>query len=246
MTDQRLTRRLAMLRDIPLFADLPERELAALVDDFRLREYARDELIFRQGDETREVYVVLRGKVRIYKVSPAREETTIAIFAKDDLIGEMAALDDRPRSATGKAISTVSLLALTHERFVHHVQTVPMLGFSLARLLSLKIRWTAAYAESIAQYDAAGRLLHMLLVHNERFGQVVEPDKVYVVDLGLTQSDLASMVGARREWINRLLRDWKKRGLLEFDRGAITILDLPRVIAERDSRIEANLGQIEW
>ncbi len=61
-----------------------------------------------------------------------------------------------------------------------------------------------------------------------------------VVNLGLNQTDLASMIGARREWVNRILSDWRKRGLLEFDNGVITILDLQRVVEERDSRLEAN------
>ena len=73
---------------------------------------------------------------------------------------------------------------------------------------------------------------------------MLEPGKRYQVNIGLNQSDLASMVGARREWINRILSEWRRRGLLEFDNGVITILDLPRVRAERDSRIEANHG--EW
>ena len=54
------------------------------------------------------------------------------------------------------------------------------------------------------------------------------------------------MVGARREWVNRILSDWRRRGLVEFDRGVITILDLPQVVAERDSRIEANMAGDEW
>ena len=59
-----------------------------------------------------------------------------------------------------------------------------------------------------------------------------------MLDLSLNQADLASLVGARREWVNRILRDWRQRGLIEYNAGRITILDLPRVEAERDSRIE--------
>jgi len=66
------------------------------------------------------------------------------------------------------------------------------------------------------------------------------------VDLALNQTDLASMVGARREWVNRLLSDWRKRGLLEYDRGVITILDMERVVAERDSRIEIFSTESDW
>jgi len=246
MVDERTRQRMARLRETPVFAGLSDDELTALIESFRVREFGRDEILFRQGDDSKEVYVILNGRVRIFKISPSGNETTIAIFGEHDLIGEMAALDDHTRSATAKAISSVTLLSMVQERFVHHAETMPKLAYGLARLLSLKLRWTASYAESIAQFDAAGRLLHILLAHNERYGQEIEPGKRYVIDLGLTQGDLASMVGARREWINRILGDWKRRQLLEFSKGTITILDLPSVVAERDSRIEANLGESDW
>ena len=81
--------------------------------------------------------------------------------------------------------------------------------------------------------------MHTLLLYNERFGEEQEPGIRYVLDLGLSQADLASLVGAQRAWVNRLLGDWKTRGLIEYEDGRIFILDLPRVEAERDSRIEA-------
>lgn len=242
--DQALARRIATLRTMPVFADLAERDLASLAEDMRSKEYAKDETIFRQGDESREVYFVRKGKVRIYKISPSGNETTIAIFTTNDVIGELAAIDQEPRSASAKAMTAVSLLAMSQERFLYTLQTLPRFGMGMARLLAHKLRWTAAFAESIAQFDAAGRLLHIILQHNDQYGEVVEPGKRYQVNIGLNQSDLASMVGARREWINRILSEWRRRGLLEFDNGVITILDLPRVRAERDSRIEANQG--EW
>lgn len=246
MQDSTLARRIARLKEIPLFTGLSERVLGTLVEDLRTREYKKDELLFRQGDESREVYIILKGKVRIYKISPSGSETSIDIFATDDLLGEFAALDNEPRSTAAKAISNVSLLVMSQEHFMHHLQTIPGLAVNLARLMAGKLRWTAAYAESIAQFDAAGRLLHILLDNNSRYGEEVTPGKQYVLDLGLSQSDLASMVGARREWINRILSEWRRRGLLEFEQGTITILDLPRVIAERDSRIEANQGTDSW
>ncbi len=242
--DQELARRIALLRTMPVFADLPERDLVVLVDDLRAKEYAKDDMIFRQGDESREVYFVRKGKVRIYKISPSGNETTIAIFTTNDVIGELAALDHEPRSASAKAMTAVSLLALSQEHFVHTLQTVPRFGMNTARMLAHKLRWTSNFAESIAQFDAAGRLLHIILLHNAQYGEAVEADKCYQVNIGLNQSDLASMVGARREWVNRILSEWRRRGLLEFDNGVITILDLPRVRAERDSRIEANQG--DW
>jgi CRP/FNR family cyclic AMP-dependent transcriptional regulator len=242
--DQALARRIATLRTMPVFADLAERDLASLADDLRSKEYAKDETIFRQGDESREVYFLRKGKVRIFKISPSGNETSIAIFTTNDVIGELAAIDQEPRSASAKAMTPVSLLTLSQERFLYTLQTVPRFGMAIARMLAHKLRWTAAFAESIAQFDAAGRLLHIILQHNDQYGEVLEPGSRYQVNIGLNQSDLASMVGARREWVNRILSEWRRRGLLEFDNGVITILDLPRVRAERDSRIEANRD--EW
>jgi CRP-like cAMP-binding protein len=135
---------------------------------------------------------------------------------------------------------------MSQDRFLHHVQTLPGMGLNLSRLLAQKLQWTSAFAESVAQFDAAGRLLHILLHNITRYGREVEPGKRYVLDLALNQSDLASMVGARREWVNRLLSDWRKRGLIEFESGVITILDLARVEGERDSRIEANHQHADW
>ena len=246
MQETTAARRISLLKAMPVFASLNEKELLAIVNDLRPKEYQKDEVIFRQGDESREVYFVLKGKVRIFKISPGGDETSIAIFSTNDVIGELAALDQQPRSATAKAITAASLLTMAESRFLDALQTMPRLSLSIARMLAQKLRWTSAYAESIAQFDAAGRLLHIILLHNERYGEVLEDGKRYQLNIGLNQSDLASMVGARREWVNRILSEWRRRGLLEFDGGVITILDLPRVVGERDSRIEANQAGGEW
>lgn len=246
MREEALSRRIALLQSMPLFGALPEKEIETIVYDLRLREYERDEIIFRQGDESREVYFVLKGKVRIFTTSPSGAETSIAIFSTNDVIGELAAVDYEPRSATAKAITTVSLLSMTQERFLYHLETMPRFAMAFIRLLAGKLRWTAAYAESIAQYDAAGRLLHIILQANAHYGREVTPNKEYIVDLSLNQTDLASMIGARREWVNRILNDWRRRGLLEFDNGVIHIFDLPRAVAERDSRIEAYRSNADW
>jgi CRP-like cAMP-binding protein len=234
-------RGLTFLKQVPLFAALRDSELALLRQDLQTREYAQGQVIFQQGDPSGGVYIIARGKVRIFRVSPSGEETTITIFGVGDLIGELAALDELPRSATASAIRDSRLLLIPAHRFAAHVNQIPALTRSLVNVLAEKLRWTAAYAETIAQYDAAGRLLHILLLYNERFGEAQEPGKRYILDLGLNQSDLASLVGVRREWLNHILQEWSRRGLINYAAGKIMILDLPRVVAERDSRIEARL-----
>jgi CRP-like cAMP-binding protein len=231
------------LSQLPLFQGLKPSELEAVVKDFRLREYSRGEIIFRQEDYSQSLYIVFRGKVRIFKVSPAGNETSINVFSQGGIIGEFAPLDLQPRSATAKALEPCTLWEISGRKFLQHLRDYPGLSLALIRLLIAKVRWTAEYAEAIAQYDAAGRLLHILLLYNEQFGEALEAGKKYVLDLALTQSDLASLVGARREWINRILQEWRRRGLIEYQEGKIIIHDLAEVRKERDLRLEANRGQ---
>jgi CRP-like cAMP-binding protein len=236
--------KVALLNQVSLFSKLSESQLARLRRDFRLKTYPKGDLIFHQGDDSRELYLILQGKVRIFRISPAGHETTIDLFAPYDIIGELAAIDGRPRSASAQAIETVELLAMSHERFLHHLQTMPALALGVAQLLTRKLRWTAAYAEAVAQYDAAGRLLHILLLYAERDnGQALVPGQPYAVALGLIQAELASLVGVRREWINRVLSQWRRRGLVDYHGGVITLLDVERVRGERDSRIGAGGGK---
>jgi len=237
--NHRLSRRIALLKNVPLFAELSAADLATLVDDFQLKRYDPDEIIFHQGDSSHELYVILTGKVRIFKTSPSGNETSLQIFSSHDIIGEFAAIDARPRSATVKAIVASDLLVMPGDKFLQHMRAIPDLALAMTQLLVRKLRWTAAFAEAVVQYDCAGRLLHILLLYNEQFGEEQEAGKRYLLDLSMNQADLASLVGARREWVNRILRDWRQRGLIEYDAGRLTILDLPRVEAERDSRIEA-------
>lgn len=234
-----LSKRIAFVRKLPLFAELSEAGLATLISEFQLREYEKEEIIFHQGDDSRELYIVLQGKIRIYKTSVSGYETSIQIFFPGDVIGEFAVIDDQPRSATAKAIENCRLLSIKGDQFSKFMHDIPKLAIGMNRLLTSKVRWTAAYAETIAQYDAAGRLLQILLLYNERIGEEIEPEKQYVIDLGLNQADLASLIGARREWVNRLLRNWHRRRLIKYEAGKIFILDLTRTQQERDSHIEA-------
>jgi CRP/FNR family transcriptional regulator, cyclic AMP receptor protein len=220
--------------------------LIAFSQDLKLREYAKGQTIFGQGDPGHTLFIVLRGKARVFRLTSSGLETTLTILGTGDLIGEFAAIDQQPRSASACAIGKCTLLQMSAETFFRHVRERPALALGLMQVLVIKTRWTAAYAETIARYDAAGRLLHILLLYNEKFGEEQQPGQRYLLDLGLNQADLASLVGVRREWVNRILQYWSKQKLIEYKGGKLIILDLPRVRQECDSRLEANLDQTDW
>jgi len=238
IADDILLKRTAFLRKVEPFSQLGERDLNILAGNFRSRKYKPKEVIFHQGDDSHVLYVVMKGKLRIFSISPAGNETSVRIFSVYDMIGEFAAIDGRPRSTTAQAVQACVLLEMTQRKFLQCLSEMPELAMGLIKLLVEKLRWTTAYAETIAQYDTAGRLLHILLNYNEALGKAVVVGERYEMDLFMNQSDLASLVGARREWVNRILQDWRHRGLIEYKRGKITILDLRAVEQERDRRME--------
>jgi len=230
---------LPFLKRVPLLASLPENDLETLAGDFRLFAYPRGNILFHQGAAGHELFVIMAGKVRIYKITPDGHETTTNIFAAGDLLGEFAIFDGLPRSASGKTLTRCELLQMSDVDFMRHLRAMPDLAVAVVRMLTQKIRWTATLVEVLGQYDTTTRLLHLLLSYTQQFGEERVAGKEYVLDWGLTQSDLATLVGARREWVNQILKQWAHHGLLEFSDGRLIILDLPRVIAERDLRVQA-------
>lgn len=240
-----LPKKVDFLKTVPVFSSLNDEMLTRIAQNFHPRVYQKNEIILRQGDPSHELYIVKKGKVRVYKTSPNGDETIINIFTPTEIIGEFAVMDNEPRSATAKAINQCTLLAITRDQFLQHLHTTPTLAMELCRLVINKARWTTKYAETLAQYSIADRLLHLILHFNQMFGQEIEAQKHYELNLGLNQTDLAALVGARRGWVNQILNEWRERSLIEYKSGNITILDLPRMQKELDNRLQAN-NDVEW
>lgn len=128
------------------------------------------------------------------------------------------------------------LLEMSSEEGLKHLTNIPGLALSMCRRIAQKVRWTTEYAETMARVDAPGRFLHLLLLFKEQ-GQLckeIVPNQQYEIEIKMNQSEMASMIGVDRKWMNKLIQEWRKRALLEFDKNKISILDLPRVEAERD------------
>jgi len=216
------------LVQVPLFAGQSPTFLSQIAPDFRARAYRPKEIIFHQGDDSRNLYVVHTGKVRTYHLTEEGEETTVDILGQHQLLGEFALLDGAPRSATAQTMSDSLLLEMNSERCLHYLETTPGLALAMCRQVVAKVRWTTAYAEKVASMEAEQSLAQLLLLFREKFGQTLEPGKGYRIDLGMDQGELATMVGKSRQWINGILRSWEKRGLAKFEDKKITILDLER------------------
>lgn len=228
--------RIEFLCSVDLFAGINERDLALIAESFRERRYRKGRTIFNQEDISHQFFVVVQGLVRIFHLSVGGEETTVNVFSRGHLLGELGLVDGLTRSASAEAMTDCVVLEMARDDGLHHLTNIPGLALSLCRQIAQKVRWTTEYAETIARLDAPGRFLHLLLLfkEQEQLCHEIEQGVRYEVSLQMNQSEMASMIGVDRKWMNKLIQDWRKRELLEFDRDKITILDLQRVENERN------------
>jgi len=222
---------LALLRRVPLFRDLGDNLLEGFAAHLRRRALRRGVMIFHKDQAGDALYIVESGRVRIFLPAEGGEELSIDDLGPGDVFGEMALLDGQPRSASADASEDTVAFTLGREEFQKHLATSPALATALIALLSTRLRHVMEYTETLAFLDVQGRLARILLDLAERHGVKIEGDGVEI-DLDLTQAELARMVGATRERVNRALASFRSQGILEI-RGKRTVIRDPKKLSER-------------
>lgn len=204
------------LKHVPIFNRLSERDLEALAANLQRKFFGRGEIIFHQGSPGYCLYIIESGAVRIYTLSESGQEISIIIFGPGDVIGELAILDNLPRSASAITMAPTRTYILYQDDFFNCVRLYPEIALNIMAALSAKIRYTTEYAESLAFMDVCGRVARKLLELSDQYGEI---------NVRLTQTELASLVGSSREWVNKVLAAFRDRGLIEVKSGKIKILD---------------------
>jgi CRP/FNR family cyclic AMP-dependent transcriptional regulator len=217
----------AFLQKAPIFAELPADNLGLLEASLRRQPFRSGEIIFRQGDPGHCLYIIEKGRVRIYVLSPDGREISVNIYAAGDVFGELAVLDGLPRSASAIALLRTDTLVLYRDDFLEHLRAFPEIANNLIFILSARLRHTTDYAESLAFLDVRTRLARELLRLAERYGT---PTKRGVeIDLGISQADLASLIGTSRETLNRTLNRLRDEGIIKMAGRNVELVDIEKL-----------------
>jgi CRP/FNR family cyclic AMP-dependent transcriptional regulator len=223
MGDERATRQAALAR-LPLFGGLTAEELDTLAGSLRRRRSARGEVLFLAGDPGDSLYIIEAGRVKIALSSAQGKEVVLTILGPTDFFGDLALLDGEPRSADAITLEPCQLLQLRREDFLGFIDAHPAVAKKLLGVLSRRLRRNAQLLQDAAFHDVPGRLARLIVELVEREGRA--NGGAVVISSRLTQSDLAGMIGATRESVNKGLRSFERRGLLRAERGRIVVLDL--------------------
>jgi CRP-like cAMP-binding protein len=214
---------LDVLRAVPLFHQVPEADLRAMADLVRERRQPKGSLILTQGDEGEALFLIRIGQVKVMVVAEDGREVILSVLGAGSFFGEMALLDDEPRSAHVIAMEECVLLGLRREDFRAQLARSPALGIALLRELSRRLRRADDTIASLMLLDVNGRVAHLLLELAREEGG----DTVITINRRLTHASIGQMVGASRETVSRTMRNLVLRNVIAVTRKGITLLDLP-------------------
>ena len=202
----------SFFRKFPLFADLDDRELASIAAVAKTRRYAKDDVVF-YADESGDNFCLIReGQVKITMISPEGKEIILALMGPGDFFGEMALLDEEPRSATVVATENLELVTIWRNDFLQILTENFSVTKKVLSGISRRLRNASNRIESLATMDVYGRLARFFLDLAKDQGKVL--DNGYVAVTRPTHQSIANMIGTSRETVSRLIHDLMRQNLL--------------------------------
>jgi CRP/FNR family cyclic AMP-dependent transcriptional regulator len=187
------------------------------------RTFGRGQYLWYQGDDGDRLLIVASGSLKITVQSERGDEIVLVTLGPGETTGELALLDGAPRSASVVAAEATTVLMLTRAAVLELLAENPHVLDAVLRNLGQMVRRLTDQVADLIFLDLTGRLAKLLLRLGEDHAR---PDGTVVLDLGITQSDLAAMVGASRPAVNRVLQRMAVRGLITVDGQVIVLRDL--------------------
>jgi CRP-like cAMP-binding protein len=216
-----------VLRQTPLFSGLDDDAAASLRSSLSENRLRRGEILFREGDSGDRLYVVMAGKIKLGRSSPDGRENLMAVLGPGQMFGELSLFDPGPRSLTATAVTDVTMLSLGHAALLSWLTGHPDVARNLLGQLASRLRRTNDVVADLVFSDVPGRVAKALLDLASRFGR--QADDGLHVHHDLTQEELAQLVGASRETVNKALADFANRGWLRLEPRSVVLVDVERI-----------------
>ena len=219
-----------LLGSTDLFKNLDPPVLDQLARSVTFRNYRRGHLIFAQGEPGDSLFVISEGLVKVFVTSEEGEDMVLVTLRAPETFGELALIDGGLRSASAEALEPTTTLTLSRGTLIELLQRHPTLAQALLSSLVGLVRRLTEQAADLVFLDLHGRVAKLLLTLAEERGR--HEGQAVLLDLQVTQGDLAAMVGGSRQSVNHILHAFQRRGYLEIDGRRIVLKDL-RALAKR-------------
>jgi CRP/FNR family transcriptional regulator len=216
-----------VLSRAPLFEDLDEDGAKALRSMLAGVELPRGDRLFDEGDAGDRLYVVLEGKIKLTRAASDGRENLLSVLGPGEMFGELSLFDPRPRTSSAVAVTDVRLAALAHADLLNWLTGRPDVALHLLRALARRLRRANDVTADLVFTDVPGRVAKALLDLAARFGTRQEDG--LQVNHDLTQEELAQLVGASRETVNKALADFVARGWIQLHPKSVLLIDPERM-----------------
>jgi CRP-like cAMP-binding protein len=216
-----------VVRRAPLFTALDEAAAISLRASMDTVKIAKGSILFKEGDDGEHLYVIIDGKLKLGTSSGDGRENLLSILGPGEMFGELSLFDPGPRTSTATAVTDAKLLSLSHEKVIPWLKQNPEVSLQLLTRLSQRLRRTNEAVGDLVFSDVPGRVAKALIDLGDRFGKT-SPEGL-LVNHDLTQEELAQLVGASRETVNKALADFAGRGWLKLDGRSVLITDVERL-----------------
>lgn len=222
-----MSREEQLLRSAPLFGGMDAENARSLVAAMTRKEVRKGETIFREGDDGRAMYIIVRGKVKLARTARDGRENLLALLGVGDMFGELSVFDPGPRLSRAHAVEDSVVYELPKEVLDEWLDDHLEMSRHMLRALAQRIRRTSNTMADLIFSDVPGRVAKAILDLGHRFGRM---ERGHVtVRHGLTQEELAQLVGASRETVNKALADFVSRGWIRLEGRSVVLLDVDRL-----------------
>jgi CRP-like cAMP-binding protein len=212
---------LDLLHRVPIFSALSAHQLAQLADAVTKRRVKRGELIVEQGKKSNALFILLSGRARVVMIDRRAREVILDVLSAGDYVGEISLIDGKSHTANVQAEVQCDLLVLGHAEFTRCLNENHAMSNSVIKGLVQRLRKADEKISSLALMDVYGRVAQTLMGFSEEAGEqrLVIRDKI-------TRQDIAKMVGASREMVSRVMRDFEEQGFIKTnDDGSVELTE---------------------
>jgi len=197
----------------------------------QVKELKKDSYLFREGDAIRGVFIIRSGKIRIEKVTPNGRELTLKICGPGQLVGEVTIFSEAPKyMLDARAIEDTVCLHISINDLEEALLSNARLSIAFMKWMGIDQQKTQTKFRDLLLHGKKGALYSTLIRLSNSYG--VQTDKGILIDLVLTNQDLANFCGMTREVVNRMLNDLKKNGVLALREGKILLQDMDHLKTE--------------
>ncbi|MCU1697141.1 MAG: hypothetical protein JWR34_3204 [Mycobacterium sp.] len=210
-----------------LFQGVERSAVSALTKQLQPVDFPPGHVLFAEGEPGDRLYIIVSGKVKIGRRSPDGRENLLTIMGPSDMFGELSIFDPGPRTSSATAITEVRAVSMDRDALKAWIKDRPEIAERLLRVLARRLRRTNSDLTDLIFVDVPGRVAKKLLGLAQRFG--TREDGAMRVTHDLTQEEIAQLVGAARETVNKALADFAHRGWIQIEGKSLLICDSERL-----------------